>query len=244
MQSLRHPVRFISIFALVLSAVLLGNGGTAEAANPLLCFDGPSEGTIYGGDCTINAGGTSATLITTDGDPDGSYAGVKYATSDLSGDSVATVTGLSFTYTCTSAATCVTGGSPRISIPIDTNNDGDTESYAFIDANNCGQAGGTSGTVNQTCPVFFGTTLYANWAAFVSANSGARIATDDVPFVVADQPFRGTVSNVQLGQAADDEDVATNKDDCKKGGWADLTREDGTSFKNQGDCIQYVNTGK
>jgi hypothetical protein len=30
----------------------------------------------------------------------------------------------------------------------------------------------------------------------------------------------------------------TTKDDCKKGGWADL------GFKNQGKCIQYVNTGK
>ena len=34
------------------------------------------------------------------------------------------------------------------------------------------------------------------------------------------------------------------KDDCKKGGWANLTRADGSTFKNQGDCIQYVNTGK
>jgi hypothetical protein len=35
-----------------------------------------------------------------------------------------------------------------------------------------------------------------------------------------------------------------NKDACKKGGWESLTRADGSSFKNQGDCIQYVNTGK
>ena len=249
MQSLKHPFRFITIFALVLSAALLGNGGTAAAANPLLCFsgttDGPQGGITYGGVCTINAGGTSATLNTTDGDPDGSYAGVYYAESDISGDLVGTVTGLSFTYSCTTAATCVTGGSPRMSIPIDTDGDGDTESFAFIDANNCGQVGATSGTVNQNCPVFFGSTLYANWAAFVAANSTARIANDDqVPFVIADQPFLGTVSNVQLGQGEDDEDVATNKDDCKNGGWADLTREDGSSFKNQGDCIQYVNTGK
>ncbi len=31
---------------------------------------------------------------------------------------------------------------------------------------------------------------------------------------------------------------------CKKGGWSSLEREDGSSFMNQGDCIQYVNTGK
>jgi len=38
--------------------------------------------------------------------------------------------------------------------------------------------------------------------------------------------------------------VATSKDACKKGGWQLLAREDDTPFKNQGDCIQYVNTGK
>ena len=37
---------------------------------------------------------------------------------------------------------------------------------------------------------------------------------------------------------------AFTKDDCKNGGWASLTRPDGSPFKNQGDCIQYVNTGK
>jgi hypothetical protein len=38
--------------------------------------------------------------------------------------------------------------------------------------------------------------------------------------------------------------VATNKDQCKDGGWMNLGRADGSGFKNQGDCIQYVNTGK
>lgn len=34
------------------------------------------------------------------------------------------------------------------------------------------------------------------------------------------------------------------KDDCKNGGWMNLERADGSKFKNQGDCIQYFNTGK
>ena len=34
------------------------------------------------------------------------------------------------------------------------------------------------------------------------------------------------------------------KDDCKNGGWINLFRADDSSFKNEGDCIQYVNTGK
>lgn len=38
--------------------------------------------------------------------------------------------------------------------------------------------------------------------------------------------------------------LVTNKDQCKNGGWQTLTRANGTFFKNQGDCIQYANTGK
>jgi hypothetical protein len=32
--------------------------------------------------------------------------------------------------------------------------------------------------------------------------------------------------------------------ECKKGGWQSLSRADGTAFKNQGDCVSYMNTGK
>jgi len=37
---------------------------------------------------------------------------------------------------------------------------------------------------------------------------------------------------------------AGNATACKNDGWQQLTRGDGSLFKNQGDCIQYVNTGK
>lgn len=250
MQALKHPMKLLSIFALVLSATLFGNAGTAAAANPLLCFDGTTDtangdtgGLVFGGFCVLNPSGTSAVLDTVVVGPDGSYAGVYYEVTSLSGELVGDVSDVSFDYECASAINvfCVTGGSPRLSIPIDTDNDGTTESYAFIDAANCGQIGAMSGTVDLSCPVFFGSTLYTDWAAFATANPDYRIATNSIPFVIADQPFRGTVSDVQLGQV---QDAATDKDDCKDGGWEDVTRADGSSFKNQGDCIQYVNTGK
>jgi hypothetical protein len=38
--------------------------------------------------------------------------------------------------------------------------------------------------------------------------------------------------------------IAVNKDQCKNGGWQNFRRANGSTFKNQGDCIQYVNTGK
>jgi hypothetical protein len=48
------------------------------------------------------------------------------------------------------------------------------------------------------------------------------------------------IDNLQIGTFT----VATDKDACKKGGWMNLSRPDGSSFKNQGDCIKFVNTGK
>ena len=38
--------------------------------------------------------------------------------------------------------------------------------------------------------------------------------------------------------------LAGNVNACKNGGWQQFVRHDGTTFKNQGDCIQYVNEGK
>jgi hypothetical protein len=50
--------------------------------------------------------------------------------------------------------------------------------------------------------------------------------------------FNGTVYDFEPYQ------VAASKDDCKQGQWSTMRRADGSQFKNQGDCIQYVNTGK
>ena len=38
--------------------------------------------------------------------------------------------------------------------------------------------------------------------------------------------------------------AASSKDDCKDGGWRTVKRANGTSFKNQGDCVSYTNNGK
>jgi hypothetical protein len=39
-------------------------------------------------------------------------------------------------------------------------------------------------------------------------------------------------------------DYAIYPHECKKDGWIDLRRGDGSRFSNQGDCIQYANTAK
>jgi hypothetical protein len=37
--------------------------------------------------------------------------------------------------------------------------------------------------------------------------------------------------------------VPTTEAQCKNGGWTRTVHSDGTTFKNQGDCVQYVNNG-
>jgi hypothetical protein len=37
--------------------------------------------------------------------------------------------------------------------------------------------------------------------------------------------------------------TATSKQSCMNGGWTSVKRADGSSFKNQGDCVSYLNTG-
>jgi Flp pilus assembly pilin Flp len=46
------------------------------------------------------------------------------------------------------------------------------------------------------------------------------------------------------GEADATANVPTDPDQCKKGGWIDLTRDDGSTFKNQGDCQSYAQNGK
>ena len=58
-------------------------------------------------------------------------------------------------------------------------------------------------------------------------------------FVIQEFPFLA-IDNVNLLSVNEATTVAA----CKNGGWQSLTRFDGSLFKNQGDCIQYVNTGK
>jgi hypothetical protein len=65
-----------------------------------------------------------------------------------------------------------------------------------------------------------------------SGNGGLTASTDALKISHGDicatydfEPFRST-------------------NECKKGGWQTMRRADGSEFKNQGDCVSYVNTGK
>jgi hypothetical protein len=172
------------------------------APNNLLCFDGTTDGG-FNGHCRLIAGG--ATLDTFDGNsnPSDAYAGVYYAKSSLSGKPLAGVNA-SFRYTA-GEVTIATGGSPRISIPIDEDANSSTENYAFADTLGCNNGNPNDGTLSlsdTTCTISYGgdgTTTWPNWAAFAAAHP-TWMVSGSVPFVIADQPGFWTVTNVHMGE--------------------------------------------
>ena len=88
-----------------------------------------------------------------------------------------------------------------------------------------------------------------SWSAFVAAYPNATIVGG---FGVNQGSFNGglfaatdalTIAYGGNTWIYDFEPFRTpsSKDDCKDGGWKDLRAADGSSFKNQGQCIKYAN---
>jgi len=88
------------------------------------------------------------------------------------------------------------------------------------------------GVLYATQPIlYFSPQTASGWAnGFTGQLDGLRI-----------ELFDGSVANINFEAV---NQVATSRDACKNGGWKTLSRSDFSLFKNQGDCIQYVNTGK
>ena len=152
---------------------------------------------------------------------------------------------------------CV-GGSPRFQLNVDTNGDQDADGNVFVytqfvpggcpgDTNDLAETGGNGeivGTYDLSQVGGSGYTNYSAASAFFAAHPTYRIIgiqmVVDAGWAFPDGEQTITVTptvEVNLPQPA-------NANACKNGGWRTLFRADGSAFRNQGDCIQYVNTGK
>ena len=179
---------------LAVAGVAFAAGGppsTAPGQNKLVCFQSGDA------TCTTNTSGAkgSATLAVT-----GAGAAAVYYTGfndSIYGVPLSQVTQLSFNYTGTA-----TGGAPRFSIPIDENNDGLTEQFAFVGATLCNNGNGLVDVIkDSTCNVNYNSVDYPNWAAFAAAYPAAEVAlTDNYVFVIADEVGTWTVNNVIIGK--------------------------------------------
>ena len=107
---------------------------------------------------------------------------------------------------------------------------------------------------------YFGSYTDPDWATFVARTglAGEQYASQTVKLFTVQtgtawmDGFTGRVDGLTItltdGSVAtvnfEASNMSTDKAACKSGGWASLESADGSAFKNQGDCIQYVNTGK
>ena len=204
----------IIVGSLLLASTASAAGGpppTAPGKNKLQCFDGTTETAgFYGGTCTLNSNGAkgSATLALNSSNPNGDYAGVYTLESKVYSTAVSNLTQLSYQY---SGTITPSAGNLSYNLPIDTDGNGTTDFYLFIDAANdgihCPGVGGLVDIINDPNCVMYegGVTPRANWAAFVAANPGAKIAIDNYAFIVAERTGSEpaavwTVNNVKFGK--------------------------------------------
>jgi len=174
-------VKRLGIAAVLSVLVAFALAGTAGAGpGKLKCFASATA------TCSVDQ--DTVTLDTSSG----GFAGAYYTASKANGTAL-TAVDYSFQYNCDpsdDSVTCVGGGSPRWSIPIDTPDAGKTNGYAFLDAAGCGSTGSVS-TASSACAVNFGGVDYLNWDAFAAANSSYRIG-NALPFVETDTTEPGT----------------------------------------------------
>lgn len=166
MRRFSIPIALVGVLAI---------SGTALAAPPLQTF-GP-------GDVTVTSR-TSATIVNDADEYGGVYINARSLGNKLVGD-------VMVSYVSTGD---VTGGAPRINLPIDTNGDKKMDIYATLDAANCGGVSGETtvvSTENPNCYVYFlgSGEAFPNWDAFVAAHPTYRIASKgdgSIPFIIAD----------------------------------------------------------
>jgi hypothetical protein len=166
------------------------------------CFEGATDspGGGYLGVCQrFEPTQDGAEINTTVQGPNGAYAGVTPTPYYIRGRLLTGVVNLNFSY----AGGPHVGGAPRLSIPIDeAPTDGKWDAFAFLDAPGCNDGdefvGQVEGRPDKTCNVNYRGVDYPNWAAFVTAHPGARVATDAVTFIIIDQSAHYLIWRVQI----------------------------------------------
>ena len=148
------------------------------------------------------------------------------------------------------------GGSPRFQINVvdpDTGNEGNVFVYLGAPPNYTGcpqnvwlDSGNLLGADSLVDASQIGGVFYQDYSDLQDSH-GDYVVTGIQ--VVADGCWLGGTQTAQVDNVTINEDVFTfdeplSAEACKKGGWMTFARSNGTLFKNQGDCIQYVNTGK
>jgi len=173
------------------STIALGAAALVLAASAAQAAPSKTLKTFGTGDVTATA--DSATIVNDAGE----YGGVYLNSKSQSSKPLSQVV-----FEFRNANGDVAGGSPRFSIPIDTDGVGSTDNgYAFLDVAGCGGVSGDNtlvSTQSGTCAVNFQGVDYPNWSTFASANPSYRIAPGFIPFIIADTAGNYAVDHIVL----------------------------------------------
>jgi hypothetical protein len=226
----------IGLTALAFPAVIALSGGAASAATTYTVTPWTFVGAA--GDCgpgypAGTPGGVVSAWDNSTGNPSPSLRLEKnVATTDCSsaGATVNGVNGITLTELNFDYKGYCGAGAPRFNVVTS-----DNVTHFF------GCASGTaSPTGNGFTHVVFDPTNPTQ--AFPVIAPGTTVSSIDI---VQDETGQVNLDNISINnQVIGGPNTPASKDACKNGGWMNLQRANGSSFKNQGDCIQYVNTGK
>ena len=100
---------------------------------------------------------------------------------------------------------------------------------------------------SKAIPGVCASSCYVSWSDILAANPNATIMGGFGINQGSGNPGLTTAVDalaIGVSGATTTYNFEPSKDQCKDGGWQTLKRADGSSFKNQGDCVSYMNNGK
>jgi hypothetical protein len=173
------------------------------------------------------------------------YGGVDFAVP--SGLTVSQLNNLATDYQFT-AGTCGLG-SPRFSVEVTNGTTtgniffyiGPPPSYTGCPPNVWLNTGNLASPANLVDTSQLGGTFYMPYAAAQALYGDYTVL--DIALVVDGPDQTVQFDNTQVNGATYTYDQPATKDECKNGGWQNLTDDQGHHFKNQGDCVSYSATG-
>ncbi len=95
-----------------------------------------------------------------------------------------------------------------------------------------------------SCYVSWNTIVANNPDAVIVGGFGVNQGSGNPALTAATDALKIGANGDSITYNFDPFRVAATKEDCKNGGWQTFRRADGSTFRNQGQCVSYVNTGR
>lgn len=231
---------FLKGFALVGALALVLGIGVAAAAGSY---------TLFGDATLVSPGHGSATAVQLTSTGFG-YGGIDFNVP--AGTTFGSITNLATDYDFTHNS--CSGGSPRFQINVDGANAfvyvGPPPNYTGCPMNiwtstgNLASPAGFVDTSQLPGGTFYDTFALADAKYGSDLVTGIQLVTDGGwAFGGADGVQTVLIDNTQINGTTYTYEPAPTKNDCKGGGWKNMTDSNGQQFKNQGDCVSSFAAG-